>query len=110
MTRSLRSLLRRRQYRRLGLEYTRVPLRAANAARRTARFGVRPPTPSLLAEQSGARIGSSSAAGESRMRSARRLFGLAVAVGASLLCVPLSAHHSTAEYDAAQIVEARGEV
>jgi hypothetical protein len=44
------------------------------------------------------------------MRSARRLFGLAVAVGASLLCVPLSAHHSTAEYDAAQIVEARGEV
>ena len=40
----------------------------------------------------------------------RRLAGLVTAFAAALLCRPLSAHHSTAEYDASQIVEARGEV
>src|SRR5687767_3508373 len=44
------------------------------------------------------------------MRHTRRLSGLAVAMAASLLGSPLSAHHSTAEYDAATIVEGRGEV
>jgi len=40
----------------------------------------------------------------------RRIAYFAFAVAASLLGSPLSAHHSTAEYDAAKIVEARGEV
>jgi len=40
----------------------------------------------------------------------RRIAGLGVAAVASLLGLPLSAHHSTAEYDAAKVVEARGEV
>jgi len=40
----------------------------------------------------------------------RRIACFAFAVAASLLGSPLSAHHSTAEYDAAKIVEARGEV
>jgi hypothetical protein len=44
------------------------------------------------------------------MKHARRLSGLAAAMAASLLASPLSAHHSTAEYDAATIVEGRGEV
>src|SRR4026209_1574683 len=43
-------------------------------------------------------------------RAARRAAGVAVAIGASLMGSPLSAHHSTAEYDAAKVVEARGEV
>jgi hypothetical protein len=41
---------------------------------------------------------------------ARRIACLAFAFTASLLGSPLSAHHSTAEYDAAKVVEARGEV
>ena len=41
---------------------------------------------------------------------ARRLACTIFAFAASLLGSPLSAHHSTAEYDAAKIVEARGEV
>jgi hypothetical protein len=41
---------------------------------------------------------------------ARRLACTILAFAASLLGSPLSAHHSTAEYDAAKIVEARGEV
>ncbi|RPI61885.1 MAG: hypothetical protein EHM50_04915, partial [Lysobacterales bacterium] len=40
----------------------------------------------------------------------RRLAGLLTAIAVSLLGSPLSAHHSTAEYDAGTIVEARGEV
>ena len=41
---------------------------------------------------------------------ARRAAGVAVAIAASLMGSPLFAHHSTAEYDAAKVVEARGEV
>ncbi|HEY3518773.1 MAG TPA: DUF6152 family protein, partial [Gammaproteobacteria bacterium] len=40
----------------------------------------------------------------------RRIACLAFALAASLLGPPLSAHHSTAEYDAGKVVEARGEV
>jgi hypothetical protein len=40
----------------------------------------------------------------------RPLAGLLTAIGAALMSAPLGAHHSTAEYDASQIVEARGDV
>ena len=39
-----------------------------------------------------------------------RFAGLLTAIVAGLMSLPSSAHHSTAEYDAAMIVEARGEV
>ncbi|HET7607366.1 MAG TPA: DUF6152 family protein, partial [Gammaproteobacteria bacterium] len=41
---------------------------------------------------------------------ARPCVGLLTGVAASLSGLPLLAHHSTAEYDAAKLVEARGEV
>ncbi|HEX7237337.1 MAG TPA: DUF6152 family protein [Gammaproteobacteria bacterium] len=40
----------------------------------------------------------------------RRIAFLGFALGASFFGSPLSAHHSTAEYDASKVVEARGEV
>jgi hypothetical protein len=41
---------------------------------------------------------------------ARLVAGLVTAIAATLSGAPLTAHHSTAEYDASKLVEARGEV
>ncbi|HSC14913.1 MAG TPA: DUF6152 family protein, partial [Gammaproteobacteria bacterium] len=44
------------------------------------------------------------------MQHARQLSALLIGLAVSFLGTPVAAHHSTAEYDAATFVEARGEV
>src|SRR6185503_12231695 len=116
---SLRLLLRRRFRRRPAVEYTGSDRHAPTLRRLTRPLGSAArhvncrgnagcgPSP-LRSELESARR---TRAGEARMdhRATRRVACLGFAIAASCLGSPLSAHHSTAEYDASKVVEARGE-